>query len=518
VAVTPTGDRNDDHPARSPESGYGVRMELQCGLHKQTVTYTGLNGGLAQSRVPAIFGLDGAAKADHIFMTWPDGVTQSELALVAGQHYPIREIDRKPSSCPVLFAWNGERFGFVTDFAGVGGLGYFVAPGQYAPPQVLEHVKIAPDQLVARNGRYELRICEPMEEVCYIDRIELLAVDHPETLQVYPDEHMAITGPAPTHRLLCVGEPILPVRAFDNDGQVCLDRLSDVDRIYAYQPKRDRRFVGFCEPHHLVLDFEDRLAGLNDGRRVYLFVNGWIEYPFSQTTYAAAQANVSWEPMTIERRTAAGQWETIVPDAGGPGGMGRMFTIDLTGKLPAGLCTLRLSTNMEIYYDRIFIAADRGTADLSVHTAPMAKAAVRRLGFPIEYSPDGRHPRLYAYDMIEATSPFKLPRGDYTRYGRVDSLLAEFDDRYVVLGSGDEIAVSFDAPRLQETRKGHVRSFILVSHAYCKDMDLYTAESDTVEPLPFRNMSRYPYPPAEHFPDDETSRRYRRQFNTRRVN
>jgi hypothetical protein len=60
-----------------------------------------------------------------------------------------------------------------------------------------------------------------------------------------------------------------------------------------------------------------------------------------------------------------------------------------------------------------------------------------------------------------------------------------------------------------------VRSFVLVSHAYCKDMDIYTATPETLEPLPFRGMSRYPYPPAEHYPDDEQHRRYRQAYNTR---
>ena len=41
---------------------------------------------------------------------------------------------RKPSSCPVLFSWDGERFAYVTDILGVGGLGFFVSPDRYAPP------------------------------------------------------------------------------------------------------------------------------------------------------------------------------------------------------------------------------------------------------------------------------------------------------------------------------------------------------------------------------------------------
>ncbi len=515
LALTPTGHRGADQRTRSPASGFGTRVELRCGMHSQVITYTGLAGGLSQSHRPLIFGLNGAEQADYLTLTWPDGVTQCEIELTAGTHHRISETERRTSSCPVLFAWNGERFEFVGDFAGVGGLGYFVAPGQYAAPQVLEQVKIEADQLVPRNGLYELRICEPMEEVAYLDRLELLAIDHPRELSVYPDERLFFSGPPPTHRLLCPANPIFPVMASGPDGADCTDRLAAVDRLYAYQPRLDRRFVGFCRPHTLVLNFSDRPADLEPGRDVYLFLTGSIEYPYSQTTFAAAQAGVTWQPLKIERQTEDGRWETIVPDAGAPGGMGRTIAIDLTGKLPADKCVLRISTNLEIYYDQAFIAADHGPGGLAIRSLPMAGANLQRLGFPMEYSPDGHHPTIYTYDVIEPTSSFKTPRGAYTRYGPVEALLAEFDDRYVILGTGDEIAVSFDAQALPPPAEGLLRSFILVSHAYCKDMDLYTAEPDTVEPLPFRAMSTYPPTPSEHYPDEGDAQPWHRRWNTR---
>ncbi len=519
LSVTPTGDRGEDKRTRSPASGFGTRLELHCGLHGQVVTFTGLGGGLSQSVRPVAFGLSGAVKADYLSLTWPDGVTQCENELTAGSHHRISELERRVSSCPVLFAWNGKRFGFVSDFAGVGGLGYFSAPDQYAPPQPLEHVKIEPEQLIERNGLYELRACEPMEEVAYIDRLELVAVDHPANLAVYPDERLAITGPAPTHRLLCPADPLFPVAAFAPDGSDCVEQLRKVDRVYAYQPNLDRRFYGFCEPHSLIMEFDvpDRLAEATSERGVYMFLNGWIEYPYSQTTFGASQAGITWQPMRIERLARDGTWETIVPDAGAPGGMGRMITVDLTNKLSAGRCRLRISTNLEIYYDQLFIASDRGTDGFAIQSVPMVGAELRRMGFPLEYSPDGRHPTIYSYDIIEPTSSFKIPRGAYTRYGHVEPLLAEFDDRYVILGSGDDLAVSFDAHALLPVDDGHIRSFILISHAYCKDMDLYTAAPDTVEPLPFKDMSAYPYPQGEHYPDTADARAWKTRFNTRRI-
>jgi len=517
MAITPTGSRGAEKSMRSSTSAYGTRVEVRAGLHGQALIHSGLFGGLSQSLRPLVFGLDGADRVDYLAFTWPDGVTQAEHELVANTHHRISETERRISSCPVLFAWNGQRFGFIGDFAGVGGLGYYVAPGECSQPQERELVGMGPDQLAARNEVFELRLCEPMEEVAYVDRLELQVIDHPEGLEVIPDERLAVTGPPPTHDLLVVGERSFPQRAEGPRGEVNVEALTEVDRVYPYHPALDTRFTGFCEPHTLELDFGALPEALTSAGRVFLFVTCSIEYPYSQTIFAAGQASVGWEPMRVERPDGAGGWETVVPDAGTPGGMGRTVAIDLSGELRPGDCRLRITTNLEIYYDRVFLAADLGDEELRVRTAPMIGAELRRLGFPQEYSPDGEHPRIYTYDIIEPSSSLKTPRGDYTRYGPVEELLADFDDRYAILGTGDEIALRFDAASLPPLAEGWTRSFALVSNAWCKDMDLYTTTPDTVEPLPFRAMSRFPYPEGESRAWDAESRSWRERYNTRTV-
>ena len=422
--------------------------------------------------------------------------------------HSITETQRKISSCPVLFAWNGERFEFITDFAGVGGLGYFSAPGVAAPPQVLEHVKIEPGQLVPREGMLELRITEPMEETAYVDRLELIALDHPVDWAVYPDERLAVNGPPPTHEWLVVNERIWPRRATTSDHD-CTDRLKYVDRLYAYDPPLDRRFIGCCRPHTLELDFGSQGTRFGATEPVHLFIQGYIEYPYSQTVYAAGQAGVLWEPIRVECQQHDGKWRAVVPDGGAPGGMGRMMTINLTGRLAGGTGRMRLTTNLEIYYDAIFLARQAGKEGFISRSVPLRDATLRRVGFPREYSPDGRRPLIYDYQIADSTAPFHVLRGAYTRFGAVESLLAEFDDQYVLVGPGEESAARFDAATLEPLRPGMARSFLLISHAYCKDLDLYTAESRTVEPLPFRTMSRYPYRSPERYPESPAHRKHR---------
>ena len=517
LSLAPTGVRSRDKRTRSPASGYGVTAIVRAGLREQSRVFTGQAGGFNQSPLPLVFGLGGARQADYVRLLWPDGVAQDEIALPAGQHHQVAETQRKISSCPLLFAWNGTRFGFITDFAGVGGLGYFVAPGEYANPQPIDYVTIEPQQLCPRDGAYELRITEAMEETTYLDQLELLAIDHSSDSSVIPDERQAVSGPLPTHELLVMDKAIFPLRALDPAGHDCTKQLLHADRIYAFAPQLDRRFFGFCLPHTLDLDFGGQLASLGPNQRVVLFINGYLEYPYSQTAYAASKARVGWDPIRIERLQPNGQWQTIVPDAGAMGGMNRTMTVELTGLISGPECRLRLSSNLEIYYDQIFLGVPASSNRVKIHKLPMSEADLRYAGFVREFSPDGSMPLVYDYARRDAAAPFHALRGAYTRYGPVRELLEAYDDQFVLVGPGDEIAVKFDARGLPALPEGLTRSFVLVSHGYCKDMDLHTATPQTLEPLPFRGMSRYPYPPTEHYPDTELHRRLMQIYNTRIV-
>jgi hypothetical protein len=87
----------------------------------------------------------------------------------------------------------------------------------------------------------------------------------------------------------------------------------------------------------------------------------------------------------------------------------------------------------------------------------------------------------------------------------VQPLLLEPDDRYVIMGPGDEATIAFDAGRLPSLPPGWRRDFLLYSVGWV-----------TVYPLPFHDMSRYPYGPDEAYPDDEVHRSFLSDYNTRR--
>ncbi len=150
-----------------------------------------------------IFGLGSRTGADAVRVLWPSGIVQAETPASTPARaavLPITELDRKPSSCPYLFTWNGTRFEFVTDFMGGGEMGDWVAPSMWNQPDPDEYVRIRDDQLRSRDGRYELRITNELEEVLFVDRLQLVAVDHPADGGRVSERRTAPTAAAAVHR------------------------------------------------------------------------------------------------------------------------------------------------------------------------------------------------------------------------------------------------------------------------------------------------------------------------------
>ena len=69
-----------------------------------------LNGdsGPGQSLQPLVAGLGGAANADFVRIQWPDGIAASTNWIWLRDCIAWRKRDDLPSSCPVLFAWDGR--------------------------------------------------------------------------------------------------------------------------------------------------------------------------------------------------------------------------------------------------------------------------------------------------------------------------------------------------------------------------------------------------------------------------
>jgi hypothetical protein len=474
---------------RSNPHGTGARVRFEGPGLMSLVDTAARESGPAQSVAPFVVGLDGHDSSPLMRILWPDGVQQTEMNVPADKRLMVEEQTHRVSTCPILFAWDGERYRCVSDLLAGGGLGYLMAPGVYAQPDRDESVAIPGQALRTVDGSYKIVIAEPMDEVAYLDHLLLDVVDRPPGVDGVPDERFATGESRPTGDQIAWRSVVEPVRAHDMTGRELTDVLRFWDRRTADGLERLAGWNGYTVEHGIVLDFGDRLSQFGPKDPLVLCLAGWVEYPFSQTNYAAATAGVPLRFPVLERRNAEGRWEVIEAHPGCPAGLPRMTTLELTGRLTGPRCELRLRTNLECYWDQAFVAVREANTSLRVTSLTLTRAVLGYRGYMRESSPDGRMPMLYDYDAV-IPMPLARMSGRLTRYGDVATLLHADDDRLCCVGPGDEVRIEFDTRRLPNLPNGWTRGFVLRAVGYCKDADLFTATGDTVAPLPWKSMNR----------------------------
>ena len=482
TAIAPTGMTDRGEGMRSNASGIGTGVMLRAGSRWSIFDTFDRHSAPGQSLQPLAIGLGGRERADFVQLFWSDGVLQTEMSLAAGRVHRIAELQRQLASCPVLFAWNGERHEFVSDLLGVAGIGFFQEPGRYSEPRPWEYFLFPEDSIVPRDGNYVLKIAEPMEEIAYIDSAGLHVVDLPPGWQLTLDERMFTGGgPEPTGaRVLYREDEVLrPMRATNDRGQDVTEDVLVADFVAAPPGPLDRRFLGrLAEDHVLTLEF-DRVIN-PPGSRPVLQAFGWVEYPYSQTVFAAWQAGAGYRPPSLEA-FADERWQLVFEHFGYPAGMPREMSLPLDA-LPPGTTALRIRGNWEVYWDQLAVVYAEGTDEVALHELELAQARVARTGFARRDTLDQRLP----YYDYEDRSPFwdtKHPTGFYTDFGPVEALVRETNNAFAIFGPGEELHLEFSAP--PPPPRGWQRRVVLEVRGYAKDMDLYTDTGETVGPLPY---------------------------------
>ena len=517
------------------KSAIGTKVEVFSGGNRQKFEIYGSNGYLGQNSPYLTVGLGDAKEADIVRMLWPTGVLQDEIQVAGDRQQNFLEIDRRGSSCPTLFAWDGQQYKFIADMLGAGVVGHWVGPGQRDVPRPVEWIKIDRNMIrekesgaeddrkrdaplradVARTGNprtLSFRFMEPLEEAVYLDQVRLLAVDHPADIDVYPNEYFASNPPYPPFKVVTSHSAKPPAGAWDDHGH---DMMPALRAHHYFGDFALTQFLGFAKEHTLTLDLGERY----NGGPLWLLMHGEVEYFSANSMYAASQAGIEAIAPYVEAQDAAGQWKRVLDDMGFPAGGPRTMTADLTGKLPVGTRKIRITTNLQIYWDSILI--DRARQNFSEQgrttSVPLVRADLEYHGYPlkIEGTPPGNV--NYIYQQTSATGPYTRPFGTYTRYGDVLPLLTETDDKLAVFGSGDEVRLDFDPSHLPTLPKGWVRDYFFAANGYEKDMDFYAAEGNFVAPLPFLSMGEYPYTPKKSFPLDDAHVNYLLEYNTRHM-
>ena len=288
------------------KTAMGVKVEVFANGLWQKWELPGASGYQTQAPPQILVGLGEAPGIDLLRILWPTGVLQDEIDLPQQPVIAMKEADRRGSSCPVLFAWDGHKYKFVTDVIGAAVVGHWFTPTRRNIPNPGEWVKIDGANVAPVNGKISVRFMEPMEEVNYIDQLRLVAVDHPENVEVNPDERFLDDPPFASGRVVASAGTRLPVGAWDGEGRDVLDQLSRRDHLFA-SGFTALPYDGFANLHALTLD----LGEIKPDAPLRLLMTGYVNYFSATSLYAAWQAGLKEIPPYVEAQLPDGTWQRI---------------------------------------------------------------------------------------------------------------------------------------------------------------------------------------------------------------
>ncbi len=487
--------------------GIGAKVEMRSGDLYQTLVVSDPN---------ISFGLGNRTRADVIRITWTNGVPQN--IFFPGTDQSLVEAQTLKGSCPFLYTWNGNEYVFVKDImwrSALGmPLGIMGGTTAYAFPDASDdYIRIPGEQLKARHGTYSIQITSELWETIYFDRVQLVAVDHSESVDIFVAEQFT-PPPFPALRIYPVRDKNFPVSATDAKGNDVMPFIMEKDDKYIsdFIPEK---YQGVTEMQDLILD----LGEASHTGELYLFLQGWIFPTDASINVAISQSNaLKVIPPYIQVINRKGQWETVIDNLGFPMGKDKTVIADLSGKMHASDYRIRIRTNMEIYWDQIFFSDCRSTGPILTKVLDPVSADLHFRGFSRSYRKGGRYgPHWFDYADVSTDRKWNDLEGNYTRYGDVLPLLKESDNKYIITNAGDESSIEFSAKELPELKKGWKRDFLIRSVGWVKDGDLNTASGNSVMPLPYHGMKSYPPSGKDAYPDDPDLKQYHREYNTRIV-
>ena len=328
--------------------------------------------------------------------------------------------------------------GFVTDFLWRSPLGLRInAQDTAGVSQTEDWVRIAGDQLRPRDGVYDVRITAELWETHFFDHVSLLVVDHPADTEIFVDERFQPARPPPlAPRAMRLLGPVASAR--DEPGRDVTDVVAARDGRYlstfAKGPLSGNRATSTSSSSssatHARIDW------------LTLVASGWIYPTDSSINVAIGQGGVvKPSGLLLEALTGDGRWVVVDPDLGFPAGKNKTMLIDLAGW--GRRKRLRLRTNLEIYWDSLTLAQE---VDVSLRTRRLPS---RMPNCVTAASPRRRHPEATAPETPDyerkagVTQRWRDLVGYHTRFGNVNALLSEVDDRYVIMNAGDEMRLRF---------------------------------------------------------------------------
>jgi uncharacterized repeat protein (TIGR01451 family) len=418
------------------------------------------------------------------------------------------------TSCPSLFIWNGTDYVYIAEVSNHGWLGYidYVTddpdwPIVYWRNNPWDYIPLNGTQLQPRNGYYDMVLTQKWNEIFYLDSTYLVVVDHPSDVNVYSTLVEQYLDPAYMGKIYTVSKtPSSPVSAVNEKGENVLPQIKAIDNVFTPGINGiQSQSWDNVSWNRLTLDLGD----LSNAEQIILVVRGivdwgaaedyttWIDKFFDPDHPAPAGAQITPAPY-MEVKDANGNWVSVpesrqfpIP----PDGVARTFVVDLTGLFLTDDYSIRINNFWNVTFD--YIAVD---------TTTQANITTQEI-YP--------HAELYQTFTTESVSS-----GNFTRYGDVTSLVLNADDMFVIGKQGDTVSLVFPTADLAPPAEGMERDYFFFDSLWFKDEtgNWGYGFDFTVDPLPFQNMSGFPYPlDSESYPTDGAHVKYLEEYNTRVV-
>jgi Tfp pilus assembly protein PilF len=486
-AIQATGDQ------RINSFGVGGEMEIRSGLLVQKQPITG----------PVLhFGLGDQTATDVIRVTWPNGSVRADFEIKADQAIVTEQ--RLKGSCPFLFAYNGKQMEFVKDTVPWGSaIGLRINTlGTARVAATEEWYKIGRDQLVPRDGHYDLRITAELWETYYYDQLNLMVVDHPVGTEIFVDERFVI--PAAKLAITTVSTPRPVASAIDDNGQDVTNFVKSLDGNYLDTFGRGK-YQGVTRDHYVEIDLG---ADAPESGALWLIAHGWMHPTDSSINVAISQGQQEQaKPLSLEVPDGRGGWEVVRPNLGFPAGRKKICLFDLVNVFKPGTPRrLRLRTNLEVYWDLLEWATGLPDATPKITKLNPEVADLHYRGYSVVNQANASSPEIPDYNRFSGSKQiWRDLIGYYTRFGDVRELLQRSDDRYVIMNAGDEMSFRFAAPAPPPS--DWLRDYVIVGDGWIKDGDYNSTFSKTVLPLPYHAKSLYDTPPGR-LEDEWVYRRY----------
>jgi hypothetical protein len=448
----------------------------------------------------------------YIFLNWEDESTDPTRKIDLTSRISITAIySGGASSCPSAYSWNGSSYVYISDVSNHGWLGYINSINEdgsiiFWRNDPWDYLKLDKNQLQLKNNNYyDLKLTQRWNEIFYLDAAYMLVIDHPVDVEVYSTGVEQYIDPDFMGKIYSVSKnPLTPISAINEKGEDVLPQISIVDGIFT------PGINGITSPswdniswNRLTLDLGD----LSDAEQIKLVVRGvvdwgspddytrWIDGFFAQPVPNNTQIT---PPPYMEVKDADGKWIRVqqnrqfpIPPDVNP----RTWVVDLTDLFPTDDYSLRINNFWNVTFDYIGV-------DITSQT----DMTIQRI-----------NPSASLYQIFTPTS---FSTGNFTKYGDVTPLVLTENDMFVIGRQGDEVSLKFSNTNLTAPVEGMERDFFLFVALWFKDKDGnwgYGFEF-TVDPLPFHDMSGFPYPlSTESYPYDREHLSYLSEYNTRIV-